>query len=94
MKMEKLKQIVLTENNGFVVKGTLKPVEILGGYDGLGVVMKKDASDEELKTQLEDYVFRFSGLKNANGYILHGGRPVNDNTERMVGFSVILYKEK
>ncbi len=95
---QKLKEIVLTPNTGYVEKETSKPVEILGGKADLGRVMSlSDIEDEErIRSHLSEAIFEVFMLnKDINGYILHTATPLSYSPRQvMLAFSAVRYQEK
>ena len=98
MPKQELTEIGLTLNQGYVVKETGKPVEIVGGRPELGRVMTLSDSEnkERLRDHLSEAIFDIFMLpKDINGYILHAKTPLTDSPKYvMLAFSAVRYKEK
>jgi len=106
IKMKDLKEIRLTEDNGYVTMENNEPVEILGGIE---MTTENKCTTEDLIKRVEGAIrWRSSlrgmkkALKDVNGYIIHGSVQIRDcpsgtpekDRDMYTFFAAVKYRKK
>ncbi len=95
--------------NGFVIRYSKKPVEVLGGMESICETVISDKASHyniknAIKARLQDDIFEdpiFKRMKGETGYIIHASEKVDlkrvnlmPETTTWICYSIVKYKEK